>query len=147
MEDPKHLTEVPLDPGVAESILTQLAGLIGWNESASQQREEESQAKSDSGPLNLEARYRTLIEQIPALVFMVYLDRGVSHAYVSPHIEAALGFKQEEWLNDPVRWYQQIHPEDKARWSIEAADILLTGQSLRSVYRVLSRDGRVIWFQ
>ena len=78
---------------------------------------------------------------------MAYLDGGVGEAYVSPHIEAALGFKQEEWLNDPARWYQQIHPEDKTRWSIEAADIFLTGKPLRSAYRVLARDGRVIWFQ
>ena len=36
-------------------------------------------------------------------------------------IETMLGFTQEEWLNDPVRWYEQIHPDDKARWSVEAA--------------------------
>jgi hydrogenase small subunit len=29
---------------------------------------------------------------------------------------AALGFSQREWLEDPIRWYQQIHPDDKARW-------------------------------
>ena len=41
---------------------------------------------------------------------MVYLDRGIGEAYVSPQIEASLGFSQEEWLEDPVRWYQHIHP-------------------------------------
>lgn len=95
---------------------------------------------------NLEAQYRALVEQIPAVVFMAYLDRGIGEAYVSPQIEAALGFKQEEWLEDPVRWYQQIHPEDKQRWSIEAADMFVSGQPLRSAYRVMARDGRVIWF-
>src|SRR3981081_2635890 len=50
---------------------------------------------------NHAARYRTLVEQIPAIVFMAYLDRGISEAYVSPHIEAMLGFTQEEWLEDP----------------------------------------------
>src|SRR6266571_3558638 len=44
-------------------------------------------------------------------------------------------------------WYQQIHPDDKARWSLEAAHMFFAGEALRSVYRVLSRDGRVIWFQ
>ena len=38
---------------------------------------------------------------------------GIGEAYVSPQIEAALGFSQAEWLEDPVRWYQQIHPDDK----------------------------------
>ncbi len=62
---------------------------------------------------NLEASYRALVEQIPAVVFMAYLDRGIGEAYVSPQIEAALGFSQEEWLEDPVRWYSHIHPDDK----------------------------------
>jgi PAS domain S-box-containing protein len=95
---------------------------------------------------NLEARYRALVEQIPAVVFMAYLDRGIGEAYVSPQIEAALGFSQEEWLEDPVLWYNHIHPDDKQRWSNEAAGMFLTGNALRSAYRVISRDGRVIWF-
>ena len=95
---------------------------------------------------NLEARYRALVEQIPAVVFMAYLDRGIGEAYVSPQIEAALGFSQEEWLEDPVRWYSHIHPDDKQRWSTEAAEMFLTGNPLRSAYRVVARDGRVIWF-
>ncbi len=95
---------------------------------------------------NLEARYRALVEQIPAVVFMAYLDRGIGEAYVSPQIEAALGFSQEEWLEDPVRWYSHIHPDDKQRWSTEAAAMFLTGNPLRSAYRVVARDGRVIWF-
>src|SRR5262249_22457317 len=52
-----------------------------------------------------------------------------------------------EWLEDPVRWYQQIHPADKLRWSTEAAEMFLTGKPLRSAYRVLARDGRALWFQ
>jgi PAS domain S-box-containing protein len=95
---------------------------------------------------NLEAKYRALLEQIPAVVFMAYLDRGISEAYVSPQIEAALGYSREEWLEDPVRWYQRIHAEDKQRWSLEAAEMFLSGKPLRSAYRVIARDGRVIWF-
>ena len=77
---------------------------------------------------------------------MAYLDRGIGEAYVSPQIEAALGFSQEEWLEDPVRWYSHIHPDDKQRWSTEAAEMFLSGNPLRSAYRVVARDGRVIWF-
>jgi PAS domain S-box-containing protein len=97
--------------------------------------------------LNMEAKYRALVEQIPAVVFMAYLDKGIGEAYVSPQIEAALGFSQSEWLEDPVRWYQQIHPDDKMRWSVEAAEMFLSGKPLRSAYRLVARDGRVLWFQ
>jgi PAS domain S-box-containing protein len=97
--------------------------------------------------LNMEAKYRALVEQIPAIVFMAYLDKGIGEAYVSPQIEAALGFSQSEWLEDPVRWYQQIHPDDKMRWSVEAAEMFLSGRPLRSSYRVIARDGKTLWFQ
>ncbi len=93
-----------------------------------------------------EARYHILVEQIPAVVFMAFLNKGVGEAYVSPHIENTLGFTREEWLNNPIRWYQQIHPDDKGRWCTEAAQLFLFGKDLRSVYRVIARDGHVVWF-
>jgi len=134
----------------AEAILLELAAAFPFAESVS---EESLTAffKSETLPTGLalsevDARYRTLIEQIPAVVFMAFLDKGFGEAYVSPQIETMLGFTQEEWLNDPVRWYQQIHPDDKARWSVEAADLFITGQPLKSLYRVLARDGHVVWF-
>src|SRR6202161_1424716 len=105
-----------------------------------------NETNSNRIPHSVEARYRALIEQIPAVVFMAYLDKGIGEAYVSPQIEAALGFSQHEWLEDPVRWYEQIYPEDKQRWGIAAAESVLSGKPLKSAYRVLARDGRVIWF-
>lgn len=39
---------------------------------------------------------------------MAFLDEGAGKAYASPHIEETLGFSQAEWLEDPVRWYQQL---------------------------------------
>lgn len=36
------------------------------------------------------AKYHALVEQIPVVVFMAYLDEGVGEAYVSPQIEAVL---------------------------------------------------------
>ncbi len=107
----------------------------------------EAQLNPEAPLLNMEAKYRALVEQIPAVVFMAYLDKGIGEAYVSPQIETALGFSQNEWLEDPVRWYQQIHPDDKMRWSEEAAEMFLSGKPLRSSYRVMARDGRVLWFQ
>jgi PAS domain S-box-containing protein len=104
-------------------------------------------AAADAREPNMEAKYRALLEQIPAVVFMAYLDRGISEAYVSPEIESVLGYSREEWLEDPVRWYEHIHPEDKQRWSLEAAEMFLSGKPLRSAYRVNARDGRVVWFQ
>jgi PAS domain S-box-containing protein len=123
----------------AQAVLSDLAGLFFQSTGLDAV---EAQAQS----LNVEARYRAIVEQIPAVVFMAYLDEGIGEAYVSPQIEATLGFSQREWLEDPIRWYQQIHPDDKQRWSVEAAEMFFSGNPLRSAYRVMARDGRVIWF-
>ncbi len=128
----------------AEAILMDLAKVFSASTSSSPVQAK--QELHDENAPNLEAKYRALLEQIPAVVFMAYLDRGISEAYVSPQIEAALGYSREEWLEDPVRWYQHIHPEDKQRWSLEAAEMFLSGNPLRSAYRVIARDGRTIWF-
>ena len=151
--EPSAVVEPLLNPVQAEEILEELAGVFRQFNSTIARHvvyppEELKQGPPEDGQLpNLEARYRALVEQIPAVVFMAYLDRGIGEAYVSPQIEAALGFSQEEWLEDPTRWYSHIHPHDKERWSTEAAAMFLTGKPLRSAYRVISRYGRVIWFR
>ena len=124
----------------AESILSDLAAVF-FQTSAST-----ANTPHQSGGPNMEARYKVLLDQIPAVVFMAYLDEGIGEAYVSPQIEKMLGFTQREWLEDPVRWYRQVHADDKERWSLEAAGMFLSGKPLRSWYRVMARDGRVVWF-
>src|SRR5271156_6520406 len=151
-DHPSAVADADLDASQAEEILQGLAGVFNQYSPTTARRivyppdRPEREWSDDAQFPNLEARYRALVEQIPAVVFMAYLDRGIGEAYVSPQIEAALGFSQEEWLEDPVRWYSHIHPDDKHRWNLEAAEMFLTGNPLRSAYRVLSRDGRVLWF-
>jgi PAS domain S-box-containing protein len=133
-----------VSPAQAETLLLDLAAVFLSN--SSQTSADELNQEEQEEQLPTDEIYRALVEQIPAVIFMAHLDRGIGEAYVSPQIEASLGFSQEEWLEDPIRWYQQIHPEDKQRWSVEAAQMFLSGTALRSAYRVMARDGRVVWF-
>jgi PAS domain S-box-containing protein len=151
VKDPDPLREQDSVLKDAEATLHELAGVFMESRVLATQSIEQAGSKpaepdSSDQPQSVEARYRALVEQIPAVVFMAYLDKGIGEAYVSPQIEAALGFSQDEWLKDPVRWYEQIHPADKQRWSVEAAEMFLSGKPLKSAYRVVARDGRVLWF-
>src|SRR5271168_3302343 len=110
----------------AESILSDLAAVFFQTSTS------KAKTPHQSGGPNMEARYKVLLDQIPAVVFMAYLDEGIGEAYVSPQIEKMLGFTQREWLEDPVMWYAQIHPEDKDRWSVEASQLFLSGEPLKS---------------
>jgi PAS domain S-box-containing protein len=150
---PKPAPEEPVSAGEAEAILAELASVFLDGNALSQVSapgstyEIEAEKDAASALPERESMYRVLVEQIPAVVFIAYLDGGIGEAYVSPQIETSLGFSQEEWLSDPIRWYQQIHPDDKERWSVDAARMLVTGNPVRSAYRVMARDGKVVWFQ
>jgi PAS domain S-box-containing protein len=131
-------------PAEAEALLAELAGV--FLPGSAQEGVIDAEDDPEEQPPHVEASYRALVEQIPAIIFKAHLDRGIGEAYVSPQIEETLGFSQEEWLEDPIRWYQQIHPDDKQRWSVEAAHMFLSGEPLRSAYRLIARDGRTVWF-
>src|SRR5204863_6291408 len=105
-------------------------------------------ARRDDGEARVgaaELRYRTLIEQIPAVTFMAVLGEGENEVYVSPHIQTLLGFSQQEWLEDPYHWYRQLHPDDRALWIAEFARGCRTGGPFRAECRFLARDGRIVW--
>lgn len=93
-----------------------------------------------------EAKYRSLVEKIPAIVYIAALDGTNRFLYVSSQIRT-LGFSPEQWLNDPDIHLAQIHPEDRAYALEERARSRATGTSLRCEYRLLSRDGTVLWFR
>jgi PAS domain S-box-containing protein len=92
-----------------------------------------------------EARFRTLVEQIPAVTFMAVLGEGKNEIYVSPHIETMLGYTQKEWLEDPFLWYWRLHPDDRPMWNEEFARGCRTGGPFRADCRFLARDDRVVW--
>jgi PAS domain S-box-containing protein len=134
-----------LDLASVEATLHALAEVFGQNDPSRPSSFPSPFASSP--PPTEEFKYRSLLDRLPAVVFMASFEGGIGDAYVSPQIEATLGFSQSEWLEDPIRWYQHIHPDDKARWSTEAAEMFMFGTPLKSIYRVIARDGRVVWFQ
>ena len=92
-----------------------------------------------------EARFRTLVEQIPAVTFMAVLGEGHNEIYVSPHIEQMLGYSQKEWLEDPFLWYWRLHPDDRVLWNEEFARGCMQGGPFRAECRFHARDGHVVW--
>jgi PAS domain S-box-containing protein len=92
-----------------------------------------------------EARYRTLVEQIPAVTFMASLEEGDNEIYIGPQIEALLGYTQKEWLDDPVLWFHRMHPDDQERWNAEFARGCAVGGPFRADCRFFAKSGRTVW--
>lgn len=94
-----------------------------------------------------EAKYRTLVEQLPAIIYMVEFGKVNRTIYISPQVESLLGFSQAEWLADPELWIKQLYPGDRERVLSEVRRRDANGEPLDMEYRLMTRNGRVLWFR
>jgi two-component system, sensor histidine kinase and response regulator len=98
-----------------------------------------------ANPSESDSRYRALVERIPLVTYTAAPDKVSSTVYVSPQIEKLLGFSPEDYVADTELFAKQIHPEDRERVLEEIHRSHSSGQPFRSEYRMLRRDGRVVW--
>jgi PAS domain S-box-containing protein len=92
-----------------------------------------------------EERYRLLLENIPAILYMDAVDENSSNLFTSPYIEELMGYTVDEWVNDKDLWPRLIYPDDRERVLTEHARTNVTGDPFRMDYRMTTRDGRVLW--
>lgn len=93
-----------------------------------------------------EAKYRSLVETIPAVVYIAPLDGTNRFIYVSTRIEM-LGLPAAQWLNNPDILLAQTHPDDRERTLEERAKSRATGAPLRCEYRLITHEGKILWFR
>ncbi len=91
-----------------------------------------------------ETKFRTLVEQIPAITYMATPDASGRLLYVSPQAQS-LGHTAEEWLALPHGLFAVIHPDDRAAVQAAYAACGATGEPLRCEYRVVTRAGALRW--
>ncbi len=95
-----------------------------------------------------ENRFRTLVEQLPAITYMDRVDTFGNTLYVSPQMEQLTGCKPLEVMQGEYGfWFNHVHPEDRAQMREDYRRCLENGELLKSEYRFFARDGRVVWFQ
>jgi two-component system cell cycle sensor histidine kinase/response regulator CckA len=116
---------------------------VGKNYHFEKNKEEREEQKGH--PPNSKIDYRALMEQIPAVTYITALDETGGRLYISPQIETMLGFPSSEWLTDPQLWFRQIYPDDRKRVLTEFYKSHSNGQSFRSEYRLIARDGHIVW--
>ena len=95
----------------------------------------------------VEARYRALVEHLPAITYIAEVGVLGSWHFVSPQIQSILGFSAEEWLADSSNWVNHLHPEDRELVFAEETRFSECGGTFHAEYRMLARDGRVLWFR
>ena len=93
-----------------------------------------------------EVKYRTLVEQIPAAVYMDTPNEDAASLYDSPQIEAVLGYPLSDWQQDPYFWKRCVYPEDLEIAMSVIRDTLANGHAIQE-YRMLHKDGNSIWIR
>ena len=92
-----------------------------------------------------EERFRVLVEQAPAVVYIDALDEVAATIYVSPQIETMTGYTAEEWTRDPELWVRLIHDDDRPEALAQQTHHNETGDPFRMEYRLSTKTGREIW--
>ena len=129
---------------VAPALLaTVCAGLVVHTAEQIRQQRLQVAAREEA-----EARFRTLVEELPLITYMDSphsTDEAAS--YVSPQVETILGYSLAEWHSEKSFFVDHLHPDDRERVRELQRAARESGDPLEIEYRFLTRDGRYVWLR
>lgn len=92
-----------------------------------------------------EAKNRTLIEQIPNIVWIEPLPgNDDEEPYVSAGVETLFGVERSVWLTTDW-WAEHLHPTDRDRVLEFRRNVLVDRSASRIEYRIMSAHGIEVW--
>ncbi len=94
-----------------------------------------------------ERKYRTLVEEIPAITYRTTLDESYTVRYISPQVESLLESSLDEWYGDRRDWIKHVHPDDRRRVMEAFKHIQHSKESSVLEYRMLTHTGKTRWFR
>lgn len=101
---------------------------------------------SEQIPPDLDAPFRTYIENLPVMFYAVTPRPPHRPLYISPSF-SAFGYPLADWLNDPEIWDRIIHPADKDAVLDHTRAAMRAGKNVDFEYRVICSDGKVMWIR
>ncbi len=108
-----------------------------------------SRSKGEKKPKSvvstMEVRYRALVEQVPAIIYTDSAEKIYQTLYINPQLKTITGYDPAEWLADDGLWNKMIYPDDRERVMEEYSRTYAAKEPSLSEYRIITRDGRIIW--
>jgi PAS domain S-box-containing protein len=93
-----------------------------------------------------ESRFRTLVANIPGVVYRCLIDADWTDIYVSDYSETLTGYPASDFIDKRVRSYASVtHPDDVGMIEKMVAHAIEQRRPLELDYRILHRNGEVRW--
>ena len=90
--------------------------------------------------------YRDALQRLDVLIWEADVET-MRASFVSQRAEVMLGHPVNRWLAEPGFLLQILHAEDRAPAEKQIRDVAADGQSRLGEFRVLTADGRPLWFR
>jgi len=132
---------------VITAIAVQFLSETVRNNTIATRHELEERKKAEQALKEAEELYRNLVEETSVITYRDTAEIDSKTIYMSPQIEKVLGYSSEEWRKNPKLWMELTHPDDLPGVLSKIEEYLETGEKAVSEYRMLSKDGRWVWFQ
>ncbi len=123
------LSTVPLETGGEELVLISLIDIT-------------ERKKTEQDLKKSETKYRTVINNIPGMVYRGYPDWTVEFLSNS---EVISGYTEEDFISQRLNWVDIIHPDDRDIIVNEGNSISAEPVSLSQIYRILTKEGFIRW--
>jgi two-component system, cell cycle sensor histidine kinase and response regulator CckA len=124
-------------------LLNEMANNLAYGITAIRSQEEGRRATA--ALRDAEAKYRQLVEQVPAISYVAEAGAQGRFLYLSPQVSTILGYRPEDCLSDPWFWWNHLNPEDHPTALME--DIWEENRAFQVEYRMRRQDGKEVWLR
>lgn len=107
---------------------------------------EESVALRTTELRSASERLEELVERSPAVIYSTKLAGNYDVTTITGNILGLLGYRPEQFCEDPRFWKDHIHPEDALHVLREIEQVVSKGRAVCE-YRFLHRDGNYRWIR
>ena len=94
-----------------------------------------------------EQKFRTLVENIPGVVYLCRNDARYSMLFLNDAVEKLTGYPARQFLEDRLSFVELYHPEDAAWIPQEVDRCVAQRKPFQLLYRIRHRDGRWRWIE
>ena len=91
--------------------------------------------------------FKTLVEDIPGIVYILKIEEKFSIYFISPHVENYTGYKPEDFYENPSLWDSYIVEEDRNKIYEKYREIVKSRKNMSIEYRIKLKDGNLHWFK